>query len=126
MLERRLTFSSEAHNVVPTRTLWLVDEEERLLGVSSLRMALTPFLENFIGHISYSLRPSQRRRGSGKALLRLTLDAAREAGMGRVLATTPPCNVASVRVLESGGGRLDARPVPLFDGKQVLRYWIVL
>lgn len=126
LLERRLTFSSEAHNVVPTRTLWLADEEERLLGVSSLRTALTPFLENFIGHISYSLRPSQRRRGLGKALLRLTLDAAREAGMERILATTHPSNVASIRVIESGGGCLDARPVPLFCGKQVLRYWIVL
>src|SRR5512138_2485453 len=42
LLERRLTFCSEVHNVVPTRTFWLVDGEERLLGVSSLRMALTP------------------------------------------------------------------------------------
>jgi predicted acetyltransferase len=125
LLERRLTFSSEAYNVVPTRTFWLLDEEERLLGVSSLRTTLTPFLENFIGHISISIRPSQRRRGLSKALYRLTLDVAREAGMERILAVTHPSNVASVRGIVSSGGRLDTRPVPLFCGEPVLRYWIV-
>jgi predicted acetyltransferase len=126
LLERRLTFSSEAHNIVPTRTFWLVDEEKRLLGVSSLRMVLTPFLEDFIGHISTSIRPSQRRRGLSRALRRLTHDVAREAGMERLLYVTHACNVASVRGIESSGGCLDVRPVPLFCGKPVLRYWIVL
>src|SRR5262245_22435218 len=41
---------------------WMV-EGDRLLGGIALRHTLTDFLLNIGGHIGYSVRPSERRRG---------------------------------------------------------------
>ena len=57
----------------PDRVLWLVHDGE-YIGQTSIRPELcTPYLLTYGGHIGYSIRPSRRCRGYGKALLALTL-----------------------------------------------------
>jgi predicted acetyltransferase len=62
---------------VPQSTFWLVRNEQRILGCSRLRHILNAFLEEVGGHIGYDVRPSERRRGYGTQILRMTLDKAR-------------------------------------------------
>jgi predicted acetyltransferase len=62
---------------VPSTTYWLVDGDE-LLGVSSLRHYLNERIRHAGGHIGLGIRPTQRGRGLGKLLLRLTVDEARK------------------------------------------------
>lgn len=104
---------------------WLF-EGDRILGSSRLRHRLIPVLELDGGHIGYEIRPSDRRRGFGSALLRLTLDEARGIGLKRVLLTAAHTNAASIRVIESNGGCFADSSLSPSTGDVMNRYWIDL
>jgi predicted acetyltransferase len=120
--------ASEGRNLrpglVPQTTFWLVRDGIAVVGETGLRHRLTPQLEREGGHIGYFIRPSERRKGYGTAALALTLQEARKLGIEKVLVTCDPDNIASARVIEKNGGKLDPRPMP--DGPAKLRYWIDL
>ena len=92
--------------------------------MSRLRPELTPALEIQGGHIGYDVPPSVRRRGYGTQLLRLTLPRAREAGLSKVLLTVDSDNVASIRIIESNGGRLEFDGYVGSLGRVIRRYTI--
>lgn len=92
--------------------------EERILGFLALRHALTPYLHDVGGHIGYSVRPAERRRGLATAALRCGLHEAAALGIDPVLITCAADNTGSRRVIESAGGRWESR----IEG--VERFWI--
>ncbi len=110
---------------VPASTYWLLSEG-RVLGVSNLRHALTEFLLREGGHIGYSVRPSERGKGYGTAMVRLVLEKAKELGLEKVLITCDKDNPASAQVIEKNGGKLDNELVSKESGKMKQRYWIEL
>jgi predicted acetyltransferase len=110
---------------VPDNTYWLVCGG-RVLGTSRLRHRLTPKLEHEDGHIGYDIRPSERRKGYATRLLSMTLEKARSLGLSRVLVTCDSDNIASARVIEKNGGRLEDKRISRETGKLKLRYWIEL
>ncbi|WP_010014873.1 GNAT family N-acetyltransferase, partial [Loigolactobacillus coryniformis] len=75
------------------------------------------------GHIGYSVRPTQRRRGYGRQMLALVLPYAQARGLKRVLLTCATTNIGSQKVITSNGGRL-ADTVNTTRPTQ--RYWINL
>ena len=109
---------------VPMSYFWMVENQSRVVGVSRLRPNLTPQLEIEGGHIGYDVPPSERRKGYGTELLRLTLPKAREAGLSQVLLTVDADNVGSIRIIERNGGQLrdELYVEPL--GKSKRRYTI--
>lgn len=110
---------------VPQTTFWLIDGGE-FIGRSSFRHELTPALREFGGHIGYQIRPSRRRQGYGRAILRLTLDRARGHGLAEVLLTCDADNAGSRTIIEANGGRFaDERP-NRHGGSPIRRYWITL
>jgi predicted acetyltransferase len=100
---------------------WIVDGD-RLLGAIVLRHALNEWLLEIGGHIGYSVRPSERRRGHASFALARTLDAARGLGLDRVLITCLDENVASARTIERAGGLLE--DIRETDFGTIRRYWI--
>ena len=81
------------------------------------------------GHIGYSIRPSQRRKGYARETLRLTLDKCREAGEARVLITCDKDNIPSARTIPANGGVLENEVVDepgLGQSGMIQRYWITL
>jgi predicted acetyltransferase len=96
-----------------------------VLGTARLRHRLNESLRNAGGHIGYDIRPSERRKGYGNAILAMVLPRARELGLRRVLLTCAADNVASARIIERNGGVLESRG-RLPDGRELLRYWIDL
>jgi predicted acetyltransferase len=110
--------------IVPSTSLWLVLDGQSVLAVSNLRHHLTAELERFGGHIGYAVRPSQRRKGYGTALLAMTLEVARKRGLARVLVTCDDDNVGSARIIEKNGGVRDAMGTNPRSGKPLRRYWI--
>jgi predicted acetyltransferase len=79
------------------------------VGRASIRHSLNEFLEREGGHIGYVVVPEFRRQGYANAILRLSLQIAREkcGGTHRILVTCDDDNVGSIRTIEKNGGILE-------------------
>ena len=102
---------------VPCTTLWWVDDREYLARLA-IRHRLTDWLHNYGGHIGYDVRPSARRRGHATAMLRAALPIAHDLGIEQALITCDIDNIASRKVIEANGGRIEDER----GGK--LRFWV--
>ena len=71
---------------------WLLDPDH-ILGSCRVRHRLLPTTDVVGGHIGYEIRPSERRKGYGTAILTLALEKAREIGLDRVLITVQSSNL---------------------------------
>ena len=96
------------------------------MGTIHFRHALTPRLEATGGHIGYAIRPGQRGKGYGKRILALLLARLQASGWERVLLTCDAANLASARVIEANGGRLEDQRLDPVHNCLVSRYWIDL
>ena len=111
--------TEQAQNFVPCTFRWMVDGD-RVLGTVALRHELNDALRESGGHIGYSVRPSERRKGVATWALHETLGTARSIGLDRVLITCDDGNVASQRTIEKAGGVLEEAR----DGRRY--YWFDL
>jgi predicted acetyltransferase len=110
---------------VPDTVYWLIDEGE-YIGRVSIRHYLTKELEELGGHIGYLIRPTMRKKGYGKEILRLALEKARDMGLSRVLLTCDEDNTASIKIIETHGGKFESKVEDNNGGAAKLRYWIDL
>ena len=99
----------------------------RIVGRTSIRHSLNEFLHRVGGHIGYVVVPEFRRQGYATAILRESLQIARDkCGLYRVLVTCDDDNIGSIRTIEKNGGILEN----VVDGpdlaKPKRRYWIEL
>ncbi len=102
---------------VPCSFFWIVADAQ-VIGSLALRHSLNAWLLEEGGHIGFSIRPSQRRRGHAARALAASLPRAAERGLERVLVTCEEVNLGSRRTIEGEGGVYeDTR-----NGKR--RYWI--
>lgn len=109
----------------PASTFLTVRKSDgRIVGTVQLRHCLTDALKRHGGHIGYEIRPSLRRRGYGKAQLRLALREAAARGMDRVMVSCDRNNRASARTIESCGGVFDHEEPWKDSGERI--YWIDL
>ena len=109
---------------VPHSTYWLVRGGKEIVGVSNLRHRLNEKLAREGGHIGYGIRPSARRKGCGREILRQTLERARAIGIDRVLVTCGKGNTGSVRIIVGNGGVFESEAFSAERGEVVQRYWI--
>ena len=105
---------------VPDIQLVAFSRDGQAVGFLNLRLRLSDYLLEVGGHIGYSIRPSQRRKGLAKLQLELGLAEARKQGLERVLITCDEDNEASRRTILSAGGVYENT----IDRSQ--RYWIDL
>jgi predicted acetyltransferase len=120
----------KGHNLpdsyVPETMFWLIRNDNVILGTSSLRHKLNDKLRKLGGHIGYQIRPSQRKKGYGTMILKLTLAKARQFGLKQVLITCDDENTSSVKIIERNGGILKDKCDRDEPGKLTRRYWIEL
>lgn len=95
-----------------------------VVGRSSIRFALTPWLAAYGGHIGYGVVPGHRRRGHATEILRQSLAIARAEGIDEVVVTCDEGNVGSAAVIERCGGMLDAVVDDPVEGVAKRRYLI--
>ena len=116
-----------AHGLVPQTTYWMVRNRTDILGIAHLRRYLTESLEREGGHIGYSIRPSERRKGYGKRFCALLLDEARrELPTDTVLITCNTGNRPSARIIEANGGVFIDEVISVHTGLPVSRYRVAL
>jgi len=112
-------------NEVPRNTYFLFCDG-KIIGRSELHRALNSELELIGGHIGADIRRSERKKGYGTLILKLTLEKAAEVGLKKVLITCDAENTASAKTIEKCGGKLDKRVIHEETGKLIFHYWIDL
>lgn len=112
--------------VLATQYLLVRESDGRLLGMLQLRHYLNDYLLRCAGHIGYSVRPSERRRGYAGRMLAMALDEARALGLERVMISCRVDNEASRRTILANGGVYENTVVDETDGERLERYWITL
>ncbi len=111
-------------NHVPS-TFHLAFLGDRIVGRTSIRHRLNPFLERIGGHIGYVVVPEFRRSGVATEILRQSIEIIeRDHGVTRILVTCDIDNVGSRRTIEKNGGVLEN----IIDGPDIdtpkRRYWV--
>lgn len=96
--------------------------DSKLVGLINLRYNLNKNLLLHGGHIGYSIKVSERRKGYNKINLYLCLIKARELGLDKVLLTAYDDNIGSVKTILDAGGILENKIND--NGKLLGRYWI--
>ena len=108
-----------------SETYFMVRESDnKILGFVDLRYDLTDFLFNYGGHIGYSIRPSERRKGYATKLLTMALEKYRELNIDKVLVCCNKNNLGSRKVILANNGIFE-NEVPK-KGEIIQRYWINL
>ena len=96
-----------------------------IVGTFNIRIPQAPSPDGedplrFAGHIGYHVRPSQRGKGSGTALLRRATAVCRAKGIARPFVCAEEDNVPSLRAASSCGYVLQERAA-LPDGTAIVR-----
>ncbi|PKN88551.1 MAG: GNAT family N-acetyltransferase [Chloroflexi bacterium HGW-Chloroflexi-8] len=111
---------------VPFTTFWTVMNNEKIVGFCNFRHYLTPSLKIEGGHIGYSIRPSERKKGYGTRQLALILEECRWMAYTRVMVTCDFDNIGSYKIIEANGGKLTGVAISPRSNKKVNQYWIDL
>ena len=94
---------------VPALTYFYVREEDnRIVGMTNIRLRLNDFLRTQGGHIGYCIRPTERRKGYATSMLGEALRVCGIMGIDKVIVTCDTVNTASAKTILNNGGVLDA------------------
>ena len=99
--------------------------DNRIVGVIDLRHHLgNPVLREWGGHFGYIVRPSERRKGYAKEMVRQNLIKCKELGLHKVMITCNRNNIASERTILANGGVFEKEV--LVDGDYTKRFWVTI
>ena len=114
------------HLVPATQFLFLRRNDNKLLGMIQVRHYFNDYLEKYAGHIGYSIRPSERRKGYAKEMLKMALPFCKEIGIDRVLITCKEENIRSEKTILSNGGVYERTVHEPTENKNLKRFRITL
>ena len=114
-------------NLVPATQFFFVRRlDNKLVGMIQVRHCFNDYLEKYAGHIGYSVRPSERRRGYAKKMLKMTLPFCREIGLDRVLVSCIDGNIGSEKTILANGGVYESTVHEPNGDRDLKRFWIKL
>ena len=129
-LKKTASYSNEdtvpSKLVVSTQFICIRKSDERLIGMIQVRHSLNDYLMDFGGHIGYSVRPSERKKGYAKEMLRLALGYCKEIGVENVLIACEENNEGSRRTILSNGGVYEETVYEPDKKQNLQKYWIEL
>ena len=94
---------------VPALTYFYIrEEDDKILGMINMRLALNEFLKREGGHIGYCIRPTERRKHYATDMLNDALKVFATLGIKEIILTCDKSNIASAGVIKNCNGELVA------------------
>lgn len=112
--------------VTSTQLVYIREADRRIVGMLQIRHTLNENLAQYGGHIGYSVRPGERRKGYAKAMLAEALPLCRKLGLERVMITCIRENEGSRRTILANGGVYESTVFEPQEQVFLERYWIDL
>lgn len=101
------------------------ERDNRIVGVIDLRHHINhPVLGTWGGHMGYYVRPSERKKGYAKEMVRQNLQNCSVLHIRKVLVTCDEDNLASEKTILANGGVYE-KSIEV-DGSRIRRYWITI
>ena len=120
--------------VVATTFFAVRKSDSKIVGIIDIRHSLeNDFLKNYGGHIGYSVRPNERKKGYATEMLKMGLEYIISLNIEKVMIACFSDNISSIRTIEKNGGVLyETKPyveeqnikLPHSDIQSVNIYWI--
>ncbi|MCR4729144.1 MAG: GNAT family N-acetyltransferase [Lachnospiraceae bacterium] len=110
--------------VLATQFLCVRKSDNRLVGMLQARHYLNDYLRQFAGHIGYSVRPSERRKGYAEWMLHNVLPFFKSIGVDSVMVTCNDYNEGSRRTILRNGGVYEGTAFCEEDNEHLEKYRI--
>ena len=110
--------------VLATQFLFIRKNDDKLVGMIQVRHRFNDYLEKYAGHIGYSVRPCERRKGYAKKMLAEALLFCKEIGIEKALVTCDEDNIGSEKTILANGGVLESIIYEPDEKVNIKRYWI--
>lgn len=106
-LQADIDFANVPQSRVPALTYFYVrEEDDRIVGMINMRLALNDFLTKEGGHIGYCIRPTERRKHYATEMLSCALKTYDTLKIREVILTCDKINIASAGVIKNCKGEL--------------------
>ncbi len=112
--------------VIATQFFYIRKSDNRLVGMIQVRHYLNEYLTKYSGHIGYSIKPSERRKGYATSMLKAILPYCKELGMEKVLIACKENNIGSERTILNNGGIYESTVYEAEKNCKLKRFWINL
>lgn len=112
--------------VISTQFVYVRKSDRRIVSMIQIRHKMNDYLRDYAGHIGYSVRPDERRKGYASAMLRDALPFCRQLGLSRVMISCLTQNEASRRTILANGGVYEKTVHEPKENVDLERYWIEL
>lgn len=111
---------------VPSSTfLCIRQSDQKMVDICNIRHnVVQERLFNRVGHIGYSIAPSERYKGYAKEQLRLAVIEAKKIGIDRILMTCDITNIASEKTILANNGIYNNTFHDRSDDSYTKRFWI--
>lgn len=104
--------------------LYLCFDNDKLIGLLSIRYELSEKLTEIYGDIGYGVRPSKRNKGYATTMLRYALSVCKEKGKDKAVLGCYKDNVASAKTIQKNGGVLMKENDNYTEGK-ISQYYLI-
>lgn len=112
--------------VPATQFLFVRQSDDGLVGMLQIRYRFNDYLRDYAGHIGYSIRPHERRKGYARAMLGAALPFCRELGLNKILIACIEGNIGSEKTILYNGGVYESTVLEPRRGVPLKRFWITL
>ena len=110
--------------VIATQFLLIRRSDNKIVGMIQVRHYFNEYLEKYAGHIGYSVRPSERKKGYAKTMLKMALPFCNSIGLDKVLITCDEDNEGSERTIRANGGEFESIIFEPDEGINLKRFWV--
>ena len=112
--------------VLATQFFYIRKSDNCLVGMLQVRHYFNDYLSKFGGHIGYSIKPCERRKGYATSMLRAILPYCKDLGLDKILISCIDGNIGSEKTILNNGGVYESTVYEPDRKRNLKRFWITL